>query len=38
MTLTQRLSAPGWYRAALGTAIGFGFGMGLVVIVRLAYG
>src|SRR5215211_4534553 len=38
MTLAHRLIAPGWYRAALGTAVGFGFGTGLVVIVRLLYG
>ena len=31
MTLTQRLVAPGWYRAALGIALGFGLGMGIVV-------
>ena len=28
VTLAHRLFAPGWYRAALGTALGFGFGMG----------
>ena len=38
MTLTRRLLAPGWYRAALGTAVGFLLGMGIVVGVRAAYG
>ena len=38
MTLTHRLTAPGWYRAALGTAVMFLVGMGLVVGVRAAYG
>src|SRR5918997_242459 len=38
MTLTRRLIAPGWYRAALGTAAGFGVGMALVVVVRALYG
>jgi len=38
MTLTQRLVAPGWYRAALGIALGFGLGMGIVVAVRALYG
>ncbi|MEA2331542.1 MAG: cytochrome c oxidase subunit, partial [Thermoleophilaceae bacterium] len=38
MTLTRRLLAPGWYRAALGTAVFFGIGMGIVVAVRALYG
>src|ERR671923_2800952 len=38
MTLTHRLIAPGWYRAALFTAGGFGVGMGIVVAIRAAYG
>src|ERR671910_341069 len=38
MTLAHRLFAPGWYRAALGIAVGFGVGMGLVVAVRALYG
>ena len=38
MTLTRRFLAPGWYRAALGVAIGFGVGMGIVVGVRALYG
>ncbi len=38
MTLTRRLLAPGWYRAALGVAIVFGIGMGIVVAVRALYG
>ena len=38
MTLTQRLIAPGWYRAFLGMALGFGLGLGIVVAVRAAYG
>src|SRR5215211_3595251 len=38
MTLTRRLLAPGWYRAALGVSIAFGFGLGLVVLVRALYG
>ena len=38
MTLTHRLLAPGWYRAALGLAAGFLLGMGIVVAVRAAYG
>src|SRR5215204_621284 len=38
MTLTRRLLAPGWYRAAIGTAVGFGFGLGLVVLIRSLYG
>ena len=32
VTLTQKLIAPGWYRAALGVALGFGFGMAIVVL------
>ena len=38
MTLTRKLLAPGWYRAALGTAGGFAFGMAIVVVVRSLYG
>ena len=38
MTLTRRFLAPGWYRAALGVSIAFGFGLGLVVLVRALYG
>jgi cytochrome c oxidase subunit 1 len=38
MTFAQRLFAPGWYRAALGTALGFALGMGIVVLVRSLYG
>ncbi len=38
MTLTRRLLAPGWYRAFLGAAIGFGVGMAIVVGARAAYG
>ena len=38
MTLTQKLFAPGWYRAALGTVGGFAFGMAIVVVVRSLYG
>src|ERR671923_445128 len=38
MTLTHRLIAPGWYRAALGIAIGFGVGMGVVVAIGALYG
>ena len=38
MTFAQRLFAPGWYRAALGTALGFSLGMGIVVLVRSLYG
>ena len=30
MTLTQRLVAPGWYRAALGIPLRFSHGMGIV--------
>jgi hypothetical protein len=36
MTLTQRLIAPGWYRAFLGLALGFALGLGIVVAVRAA--
>src|SRR5215211_4703605 len=38
MTLTRRLLAPGWYRAALGLAVGFGVGMGIVCAARALYG
>src|SRR3954463_8711674 len=38
MTLTRRLLAPGWYRAALGMAVGFGLGTGIVCLVRALYG
>ena len=38
MTLTQRLIAPGWYRAFLGMAVAFGLGTGIVVAARAAYG
>src|SRR5918999_3150943 len=38
MTLTRRLLAPGWYRAFLGMAVAFGFGAGLVCLVRALYG
>src|SRR3989440_4694799 len=38
MTLTRRLLAPGWYRAVLGVAGGFGLGMGIVCAVRALYG
>ena len=38
MTLTQRLFAPGWYRATLGTVLGFALGLGIVVLVRSLYG
>ena len=38
MTFTQRLFAPGWYRAFLGMALGFALGMGIVVAVRSLYG
>jgi hypothetical protein len=34
MTLTRRLLAPGWYRAFLGIALGFGLGLGIVVLIR----
>ena len=38
MTMAARLRAPGWYRAALGSPIGFGVGMGIDVAVRALYG
>jgi cytochrome c oxidase subunit I len=38
MTLTARLLAPGWYRATLGTVLGFLFGLGLVAGIRALYG
>src|ERR687897_230901 len=38
MTLTRKLFAPGWYRAFLGTVLGFALGMGIVVAVPAAYG
>ena len=38
MTLTQKLTAPGWYRAFLGMVVAFGFGTGIVVAARAAYG
>ena len=39
MTATiHRFTAPGWYRAALSTAIGFGIGAGIVTLVRALYG
>src|ERR671921_367222 len=38
MTLTQRLIAPGWYRALLGSVAFFGIGMGIVVAARALYG
>src|SRR5215216_3741839 len=38
MTLTRRLLAPGWYRAALGIAVGFGLGMGIDCAIRALYG
>ena len=31
MTLTKRFTAPGWYRAALGAALMFCLGMGIVI-------
>ena len=34
MTLSAKLRAPGWYRAALFDVIGFAFAFGLVVLVR----
>ena len=34
MTLTRRLLAPGWYRAALGIVAFFCLGTGIVVAVR----
>ncbi len=34
----HRFRAPGWYRAALGMPIGFGFGAGIVTLVRALYG
>src|SRR2546421_1100900 len=36
--MAARLRAPGWYRAALGLAIGFGVGMGIDIAVRALYG
>src|SRR3989440_5050362 len=36
--MAARLRAPGWYRAALGSPIGFGVGMGIDVAVRALYG
>src|SRR5262249_19598869 len=36
MPLPAKLRAPGWYRAALATALGFGFSFGLVVLIRVA--
>src|SRR5215217_4450025 len=38
MTLTRRLLAPSWYRAALGISLGFGLGTGIVCLVRTLYG
>src|SRR5688572_6265986 len=38
MTFAHHLFAPGWYRAALGTALGFALGMGIVDAVRSLYG
>src|SRR5437764_192913 len=36
--MAARLRAPGWYRAALGSPIGFGVGMGIDIAVRALYG
>jgi cytochrome c oxidase subunit I len=38
VTLAARLTAPGWYRAALSQAVGFAMAFGIVVAVRAAYG
>jgi cytochrome c oxidase subunit 1 len=38
VTLAGRLTAPGWYRAALGPIIGFGVATGLVTGARALYG
>ncbi len=38
MTLTHKLTAPGWYRAALGLIGGFAFAIAIVVLVRALYG
>jgi cytochrome c oxidase subunit 1 len=38
MTLTHRLFSPGWYRAFLGIALGFGLGTAIVVVIRTLYG
>ena len=38
MTFTQRLIAPGWYRAFLGMVLGFALGTGIVVLIRALYG
>ncbi len=38
MTMTARLTAPGWYRAALSVLAGALFAFGLVVLVRALYG
>src|SRR5437899_1678786 len=34
MAITAKLRAPGWYRAAMTTVLGFGFAMGLSVATR----
>ncbi|MDQ3719808.1 MAG: cytochrome c oxidase subunit I [Actinomycetota bacterium] len=38
MTIAAKLSAPGWYRAALSQPLGFAVAFGLVVGVRALYG
>jgi cytochrome c oxidase subunit 1 len=38
VTYAARLRAPGLYRAALGTVLGFAFGLGLDVAIRALYG
>ncbi|HKP21032.1 MAG TPA: hypothetical protein VJT68_05920, partial [Thermoleophilaceae bacterium] len=38
MTFAHRLTAPGWYRAFLGMALGFALGTTIVVVVRSLYG
>ena len=38
MTYAAKLTAPGWYRAALSQVVGFGISVGLVVAIRALYG
>ena len=34
MTVTAKLRAPGWYRAALFDVLGFAFAFGLTALIR----
>jgi cytochrome c oxidase subunit 1 len=34
MTIAAKLRAPGWYRAAITSVIGFGFGLGIETLIR----